>query len=177
MWPWAHAALGYLLYTLYLRVHRRTRPSGWPVVALGVGTQLPDLVDKPLAWYLSVLPYGRTLAHSLFVAVPVVLLVWWVAARRDEEPVGLAFAVGYLSHLLGDSLYGILTQQWSDLFFLVWPLAAPPETETVGLIAHLCDIDGEPFFLFGLSLTVAVLALWNYHGRPGLGELWAVVAR
>ena len=28
------------------------------VLALALGTQLPDLVDKPLAWYLDVLPFG-----------------------------------------------------------------------------------------------------------------------
>ncbi|WP_255196445.1 metal-dependent hydrolase [Halorarius litoreus] len=175
MWPWGHAALGYLLYTVYLRLRAQGTPTGWPVVALGFGTQVPDLVDKPLAWYLSVLPYGRTLAHSLFVAIPVVLLVGWVARRRKRPVVGVAFGLGYLSHLLGDSLHALLTQQWGDLFFLVWPLTTPPDAETVGLIAHLRDIDGSPFFLFGLLLTVAMLVLWNHHGRPGLAELWSVV--
>lgn len=174
MWPWAHAALGYLYYTLYLRVRTREPPSGWPVVALGVGTQFPDLIDKPLAWYLSVLPYGRTLAHSVFVAVPVSLLALWLARRRDRPLIGVAFAVGTLSHLLGDSLHAILTAEWADLGFLVWPLVAPPDSETVGVLAHLRDIEGSPFFLFGLGLTLAMLVLWNRRGHPGLAELVSV---
>jgi hypothetical protein len=174
MWPWAHAALGYLWYTLYLRARRSGVPAGWPVVALGVGTQLPDLVDKPLAWYLSVLPYGRTLAHSLLVAVPVVLLAVWLTRRRDQRLVGVAFGVGYLSHLLGDSLHALVTVDWADLSFLLWPLLEPPippEGETVGLLAHLRDIEGSPFFLFGLLLTGAMLVLWHRHDCPGVSEL------
>jgi hypothetical protein len=175
MWPWAHAALGYLWYTLYLRGRNAGVPAGWSVVALGIGTQFPDLVDKPLAWYLSVLPYGRTLAHSLFVAVPVTLLVSWLARRRAHRLVGVAFGVGYLSHLFGDSFHALVTLTWSDLGFLVWPLVAPPETEVVGLLAHLRDIEGSPFFLFGLLLTGSMLLLWHHHGHPGLTELWGLV--
>ncbi|WP_255150045.1 metal-dependent hydrolase [Halorarius halobius] len=177
MWPWAHAALGYLCYTLYLRGRGRGQPSGWPVVALGVGTQLPDLVDKPLAWYLHVLPYGRTLAHSLLVAAPLVALVWWLAARRNQRATGTAFAVGYLAHLLGDALYGLVTFQWADLGFLLWPLVDPPESEVEGVIAHLSDILESPFVLFGFALTAAMLLLWNHHGRPGLAELGTAVRR
>lgn len=174
MWPWGHAALGYLLYTVYLRLRSQGIPAGWAVVALGFGTQFPDLVDKPLAWYIGVLPYGRTLAHSLLVAVPVVMVVGLIARRRNRPLVGVAFGIGYLSHLLGDSLSGIVSQAWGDLFFLVWPLAAAPDEETVGLLAHLRDIEGSPLVLFGLVLTVAMLALWNSHGRPGLAELWSL---
>jgi hypothetical protein len=31
----------------------------------GVGTQLSNLIDKPLTWYVDVLPYGRSFAHPL----------------------------------------------------------------------------------------------------------------
>ena len=68
-----------------------------------------------------------------------------------------------------------MTLTWSDLGFLVWPLVAPPETEVVGLLAHLRDIEGSPFFLFGLLLTGSMLLLWHHHGHPGLTELWGLV--
>jgi hypothetical protein len=49
MWPWGHLAVGYLLSAgaAYLRDH--SSPRGLAVVALAAGTQLPDLLDKPLA--------------------------------------------------------------------------------------------------------------------------------
>lgn len=177
MWPWGHAALGYLLYSLYLRRGVPEQPTGWAVVILGFGTQFPDLVDKPLAWYLHVLPYGRTLTHSLLVAVPIILLVHRVASRRDQQPLSIAFGLGYLSHLLGDSLHAVLNTEWADLAFLVWPLLPIPneDSETEGLIAHLLDIEGSPFFLFGLGVTVTGLGLWNAHGRPGFAEVVSVV--
>lgn len=178
MWPWAHAAFGYLLYTGILRVRETGQPVGWPVVALAVGTQVPDLVDKPLAWYLQVLPYGRSLTHSLLIAVPLVLAVWLVARHRGHPAVGSAFAVGHLSHLAGDALHAMLAAEWADLAFLVWPLLPLPhqDTELEGLVAHLRNIEGSPFFLFGLLLTAVGLGLWIRHGRPGVAELRGAIA-
>ena len=38
------------------------------MLALAIGTQLPDLIDKPLTYQFAVLPSGRSLGHSLFFA-------------------------------------------------------------------------------------------------------------
>lgn len=57
MWPWGHVGAGYLVYTL-LRRHTGERPAGAAVLALAVGTQFPDLVDKPLGWTVGLLPGG-----------------------------------------------------------------------------------------------------------------------
>jgi hypothetical protein len=91
MWPWAHAALGYLAYTLYLRGRFNARPVGLPVVALGFGTQAPDLIDKTLAWYVGVLPYGRSLAHSLLAGSPIMLAVVAVFRARGADRVSRLF--------------------------------------------------------------------------------------
>lgn len=178
MWPWAHAAFGYLLYTGVLRVREGGQPTGWPVVALAVGTQVPDLVDKPVAWYLQMLPYGRSLTHSLLIAVPLALAVWLVARHRGHPAVGIAFAVGHLSHLAGDALHATLAAEWADLAFLVWPLLPLPhqDTELEGLVAHIRNIEGSPFFLFGLLLTAVGLVVWIRHGRPGVAELRGAIA-
>lgn len=177
MWPWAHAALGYLCYTFYLRVRFDEQPVGLPVVALGVGTQLPDLIDKTLAWYVGALPYGRSLSHSLLTGGVIMLTIVVLFRLRNAEASGTAFAVGYLSHFLGDA-FGILVERsWADLAFLVWPVLPIPgiEDETIGLITHLRNIEGSPLFLFGLILTTYGLALWYRHGLPGLRELLALV--
>ena len=63
MWPWDHLAFGYVWYTLASRGWDGRPPSNAAAIALAVGTQFPDLVDKPLAWWLDVLPAGRSLGH------------------------------------------------------------------------------------------------------------------
>ncbi|WP_254822955.1 metal-dependent hydrolase [Haloglomus halophilum] len=171
MWPWAHAALGYLAYTLYLRGRFSERPVGLPVVALGFGTQLPDLIDKTLAWYVGVLPYGRSLAHSLLTGTVIMLAVVAALRLRGAETSGTALAIGYASHFFGDAFGSLVSLSFGDLVFLAWPLAPSPSTETVGILTHLRDIEGSPLFLFGLGLTVVGLGLWYRHGLPGLREL------
>ena len=171
MWPWAHAAVGYLAYRLLgWRVGRPPDPAA--VVVLGVTTQLPDLIDKPLGWYLGVLPGGRSLAHSLLFAG----LVWAIAdsaARRYDRP-GLAgvAALGYLSHLAGDSYQAVLTGEFAGLTFLAYPFVPIPEGPPgVGLLYLIRTQQLDPFFLFGLALTALAVGLWLADGRPGLGVL------
>jgi len=173
MWPWAHLGFGYLLYRV-TPAGRSPPLDGAAVLAVAFGTQFPDLIDKPLAWYLGVLPSGRSLAHSLLAFVLVVGVARAVAGRYDRPAVAGGFGVGYLSHLLGDSLHALVTVEWADLSFLLWPLLEPPippEGETIGVLAHLRDIEGSPFFLFGLLLTGAMVVLWDRHGWPGVTEL------
>src|SRR6056297_3615611 len=98
MWPWGHAVVGYLAYSGTTHVGWKRPPSHAATVALLFGTQFPDLVDKPLAWSLGVLPSGRSLAHSTLTAVLLVCVLYVVFARR-RAVVG-AFALGYASHLL-----------------------------------------------------------------------------
>jgi hypothetical protein len=76
MWPWGHLALGYLLYSPFARARFGRPPTDRATLLLAFGTQLPDLVDKPLAWRLDVLPAGRTLGHSLLSVVAVSALVY-----------------------------------------------------------------------------------------------------
>jgi hypothetical protein len=177
MWPWAHAALGYVWYTLYLWARFGERPVGLPVVALGLGTQLPDLVDKTLAWYLHVLPYGRSLAHSLLTGTVILLAGAYLFRARGADRSAMAFTIGYASHFVGDAYEHVIEGSWPDLAFLVWPLLPIPgiESEVEGVLAHLRNIEGEPFFLFGLALTVIALGLWVRHGLPGLRALVGLV--
>ena len=73
MWPWEHAAVAYLCWAALDR--RAARSEGAAVVAVLVGSQFPDLIDKPLSWVFQVLPTGQSLAHSLLFALPLIGLV------------------------------------------------------------------------------------------------------
>lgn len=187
VWPWEHLALGYLLYSGYRRARGR-RPRGGPVLVLAFATQFPDLVDKPLAWSLGVLPGGTSLAHSALVAVPVLVVVAALAARLGVPAVGPAFAIGYLSHLLGDVLYPALTGGGLGGRFLLWPLVSAPAGDYSGVLVEFLQLWGDylaflltpagvTYLLFEVAFLSAALVVWVLDGRPGPGTVRrAVVA-
>lgn len=169
MWPWGHAAVGYLCYVLYLHGRGQGRPADLPVLAVGLGTQAPDLVDKTLAWYLPVLPAGRSLAHSLIAVVVVSAVVYALARRRNRSDVGGAFAIGYLTHPLVDGLQAFVAGEWQFLTYLAYPLLpAPHYPGEHGLLAHLLRLEASPWIVGELVLTAAALLVWRHHGYPGL---------
>ncbi|WP_135820846.1 metal-dependent hydrolase [Halostella litorea] len=176
MWPWGHLAAGYLLWTALVRERRFRPPTGAEAVLLAVGTQFPDLVDKPLAWSLGVLPNGRSLAHSMFVAAAVVAVAVALARRRDRPVLGVAFGVGYGVHLATDALPTLAAGRYADLAFLAWPLLPAVEYDTdPSFAAHFLGIEPTPLFLFEIGLSAVALAVWVRDGTPGVDALRATL--
>ena len=170
MLPWTHAAFGYLLLLSVSALLRR-RLSRAELIAVIVGTQLPDLVDKPLAWWFSVLPSGRSLAHSLLVAVPLSLLVLALAWYLTHPEVGLAFGLGYASHLIGDSYVAIYYWRPEEFTFLLWPwLPAYPYDDFVGLTDFFSQVAvTRSFLLFlGVAAGIGVVFLVQFARAPTL---------
>ena len=182
MWPWTHLAFGYLLVSLLWRL-RANRVTGAVAVAAALGTQFPDLVDKPLAWGLGVLPAGRSLAHSVLTAAAVSAVVLYVAARRDRRAPALAFVVGYGSHLAGDTIPKLPTSDFESLTFLLWPLLPLPEYDGAEpVVANLSEVVAAPtaFLLASpsrLALLALVLAVWWADGFPGAAGVGRYVTR
>jgi len=161
MWPWAHAAVGYLLYATY--AYRRGLPlRGLPVVAAVIATQGPDLLDKPLAWTFAILPTGRSLGHSLLFAALLAAVGWYALARRFGRPnIAVGAAVGYLSHLPADGLGAILAGRWADLSYLAWPLLPLPEYDLApSFAAHFAAFELSTLTLVGFGLTVLAVLVW-----------------
>ena len=185
MWPWEHLAVGYLCYSLGVHLFARRAPRGWPVVALAVGTQFPDLVDKPLAWTFAVLPAGHSLAHSLFVALPASALAVLVAWGLDRRQVGVAFAVGYLSHLPADVVYPALIGGHPNVGFLFWPVVPAVETQTdlgfvemvrtlfVRYAAELRSGRLTAYVAAEVGLLLSTFLLWLHDGSPPLRSVWS----
>ena len=168
MWPLGHVAVAYLCYAGLRRARDGMPAREFALVALLVGSQLPDLVDKPLSWYLGVLPTGRSLAHSLVVIGPLVALAYLVARRYGRAEYGIAAGVGAGSHLLAD-VFPVL---WgaADPAILVWPLLPlepyPDGAPTIaGLLAESL---GEPYFLAEFVLAAIAVVVWRHEGYPGL---------
>lgn len=182
MWPWGHLAVGYVAFSAFVRIGLRSRPSDRAVVALAVATQLPDLIDKPLAWQFGLLSNGIGAAHSLIVGVPAALALG-VALRSEGRPqLGAGVAVGYCGHVLGDLLFAALFSRPPILPSFLWPVYATPASAAPGLGAKtrqlLLDsralLGGElglTYFLLEALLICGTAALWIVDGKPG----WALL--
>ena len=176
MWPLGHAAVAYLCYAGLWHSRTAQPPADGAAVGLLLGSQLPDLVDKPLSWYLSVLPTGRSLAHSLVVIGPLIALVWVLSSRYSRGEYGIAFGVGAIAHVLTDALPTL----WSDggASFLLWPLLAlePYPDGAPSIMGLLVDSLGDPFFISEFVLAAIAVGLWHRDGYPGLGLIQRRIA-
>lgn len=170
MWPWGHLAVAYLLYSLY--THRRfdRSPLAIPALAVAVGSQFPDLIDKPLAWTVGVLPGGRTLGHSLFFAALLIPAVYAVAIRFRRRDVGTAFVIGHPSHLAADVPPAALGGEFGGAGFLLWPLAGAPTDEPTGGIIEtlLTTYSMGTYEWVQLALLAIAAVVWYRDGMPGL---------
>ena len=162
MWPPGHLAFGYLLRVALDRSSNvRSRAV---LLALALGTQFPDLVDKPLAWWLSVLPSGRSLAHSILFALVLLPAAAALCRRLGRSELAAPFALGHLSHLAGDAIWPLLTGAYAELGFLLWPLARRPPEELIGLGDYVLLTALSPYTLSQVALVVVAAAIW-WRGR------------
>ncbi|MFC7199682.1 metal-dependent hydrolase [Halospeciosus flavus] len=125
MLPLAHAAIGLLAYAgVQLPRDWRSLTVGGAAAAL-LGSQFPDLIDKPLA-YMGLIPSGRSVAYSLFV-LGVVGLFLYVYTPSEWRLEALAFLTAALSHPLVDAHQQLLEQGVSGLpGYLLWPITQAP---------------------------------------------------
>jgi membrane-bound metal-dependent hydrolase YbcI (DUF457 family) len=187
MWPWGHLAVGYLSYVAWLRVRgasTRTQ-TGVTVAAVGVGSQFPDIIDKPLAWTVPLLPSGRSLAHSLIIATVVIAVTYRISQTYDYEDTAIAFGVGYVSHSLSDLgptvVWGLLRGDVSQLewtTYLLWPLlSSPPYPLDSSFQEHIVAFQPDAYVVFQFALAGVALAVWKQSGEPGLSAARTVVHR
>lgn len=187
MWPWEHAAVGYLAYSLICHTYYRESPGGLDAFVVLFASVLPDLIDKPLAYQFGVFDTGYALGHSIFFAIPLATVVGIGTRRLGRPRAGIAFATGYLLHLPGDVVPHYL--RGSERFDRVlWPLAETRGTTgTDGLAdftwlyftdywAALTAGDPPTYLLVQTGMVVCTLFLWLYDGAPVLRECF-VAAR
>ncbi len=182
MMPWGHLAVGYLLYSAGVRVARGHGPRELPSLALVFGTQLPDLIDKPLNWWFSVFD-GRAFGHSLLIMIPLSLAVYVVARRHDHGDLGAAFGSGLVIHLLTDGWLAILAGSVrANAPYLLWPIYPTPTYPKDSLADHVvAQVEairalpwGSPAELLTSWLAIQALLLlvplsvWMYDGYPGV---------
>ena len=167
MWPWGHLAVAYLCYVALSLVGERSEPNRVTLLALAFGSQFPDLVDKPLAWWFDVLPSGRSLAHSLITATILLSIAYLISTRFDRQESVVAFGVGYVSHSLSDLgldvVLGLFAGDMSQLrwtTYLLWPVLAPPPYANDGsFVAQLAAFELSRSMIGQLVLAIAI-AVW-----------------
>lgn len=189
MWPWGHALLGYLLYSLFSHVRYRDPPGEREALLVAFGALLPDLIDKPLAWEFGVFETGYALGHSILFAGPLAVAAGLFGRAVGDGRAGLAFGVGLLLHLAGDVLPGYARTGELTVDHLLWPVAVvgnpgPPPGLVGGTwrnlspyLDRLLALDLTPYLLAQLGLAAAAVALWIYDGTPGPRALYAGARR
>lgn len=190
MMPWEHAMLGYVAYSILLRVLQSAPPTPTETVAVGFASVLPDLVDKPLAWQYDLFLSGHAVGHSVFVAVPVSVAFLFVAWRRGWTRAGVGFGIGYLFHLPGDLLGQYLRGGPIPFHRVLWPLRHEGSGYEAGfreelienlveysqwLLRELSSGDPEPYLFVLFGLGVASGLLWVADGMPIVRELYGML--
>lgn len=178
MWPLGHVAVAYLCYTLATRARIDAPPAHVPALILVIGSQFPDLVDKPLAWYLAMLPTGRSFAHSLLLLVPLSITITLVADRYAHSEYGIAFAIGAISHTFVD-VAPLLWDSETSPNQLLWPITPvePYESGPPSVLALFRDSLSDPYFLAEFVLAAVAFAYWRRHGYPGLEPIRTALER
>ncbi len=169
MQPVVHLSVGYLCYAAVVRWRDGSGeiPAGEPALVAIVAAGLADLIDKPLA-ASGVVDVGRTVGHSLLFVVPLLALVWFVSRRTNREELGLAFVTGYSSHIATDVPWHVLSGDFHELGFLLWPLTDMPPYTGVKYLGTVGGVEVTTLWLEAIIL-VAGVTLWWHDGRPGVG--------
>ena len=169
MWPWGHLAVAYLIYSAFSRTRFDVPPRAGAAFVVAVGSQSPDLIDKPLAWTLTLLPSGRSLAHSVFFAGLVLLIARELGRRYNRPTLAVAFGIGYLSHLVTDAVSPLWAGDHASLAYLVWPLLPMHDSPTPGIIWYILSQEWTPYASVQFALFVVACGVWVFDGTPGMG--------
>lgn len=167
MWPWEHVAIAYVIFSLAYKGIGSKPPQGTAVWVLVMAALLPDAIDKPLAWQWNIFETGYGLGHSIFFAIPLTVLILGICWRANRPAHGIAFAIGYLSHLVLDVVPLYLRSGRLELHRILWPIAEAPQPH-----ANESFLDGLQTYLSmavsGIGTSEAVIILVAFFGMVGL---------
>ncbi|EMA40905.1 metal-dependent hydrolase [Halobiforma nitratireducens] len=184
MWPWEHAIVGYLTYSLFCHAYYRDSPGGLEAFAVVFASVLPDIIDKPLAWEFGVFETGYALGHSIFFAGPLAIVVGLLARSWGRQRAGIAFGLGYLLHLPADIVDGYVRGGYLEFGIVLWPvrpIETPPTHSHEGFLAEFVRLfagyqeqllagDLSTYLWLQLGVGVLTALLWLSDGAPVLRE-------
>jgi membrane-bound metal-dependent hydrolase YbcI (DUF457 family) len=162
MFPIEHFIVAVVPVIAYILVRDRRPPAVRLLAVVFVGSQFPDLIDKPLAHQFGIIPSGRVFMHSLPVAVPFLAAVALYGWKTDRNRLSSAFAFAYLSHLLADNYRPLLAPIPTVSPDLLWPFTRPVTRAPVPHWAGAGGINVRLWTLFSVvvvSICVYVLVV------------------
>lgn len=158
MLPIEHFIVAFLPILGYVSVRDKELPTPRLAALVFVGSQFPDLIDKPLAHQFGLLPSGRVGMHSLPIAVPFVCVVVAYGWYTDRLRLTSVFAFAHLSHLLADNYRPLLGPTPSVSPDLLWPFTQPvPRSAVPGW----AGVDGINVLLW-TTFSIVVLTIFGY---------------
>ncbi|WP_324756976.1 metal-dependent hydrolase [Haloarcula sp. GH36] len=158
MFPTAHLALALIPVVAFALVRDRRIPSTSLVGLCAVGSQFPDLIDKPLAHVFHLIPSGRVFMHSLPFAIPLSLLVGWYALETHRLRAGAVFVFAYGTHVLADNWTGLTDGNPELPPDLLWPFVQPVQRPVVPHWAGIGSINLHLWAVF----SAVVLSVFGY---------------
>lgn len=173
-----HLAIAYLGWVAIERRGVIDHHHDSAVLVLALGALFPDLIDKPLAWYVGVLPTGRSLGHSLIVLIPLCVALGFVAKRHDRLPWAIAFTIGAISHVLVDAAPVLWRDDASARFLMypVLPVQPYPDADPPGFWMLLQNSLTEPYFALEFVLLGIAIIVWSREGYPGITTVRGIVS-
>lgn len=158
MLPAEHFIVAFLPVLAYVLLRDRHLPRLRFVALVFVGSQFPDLIDKPLAHQFGILPSGRVFMHSLPIAIPFLLAVGIYGWKTGRKRLSAAFAFGHLSHLLADNHRALLRADPAIPPDLLWPFVQPTQRPPIPYWAGAGGINVSLWTLF----SIVVLSVLGY---------------
>lgn len=125
MFPHQHFIVALVPVVAYVLVSDRRLPTRHLVGVVFLGSQFPDLVDKPLAHQFVVLPSGRVFMHSVPTVLPFLLVLGVYGWKTERLGLSLAFGFAHLSHVLADHTSSLLSTNPQLPPELLWPFLPP----------------------------------------------------
>lgn len=166
MFPIEHFFVAFFPVLMYVLVIDRRLPRVRLAAVAFIGSQFPDLVDKPLAYQFGLIPSGRVFVHSLPIALPFLIgiIIYGWKTERNRLSVGFAFA--YVSHLVADNygpLFGPHPRIRPDL---LWPFADPVSRPDVPSWAGVGGIyttlwTGISLLILFITGIIVLVDLWR----------------
>lgn len=170
MSPLEHFLAGFVPVLVYFILRYRQLPSVGVVFVIFVGSQFPDLVDKPLS-LANVIPWGRVFMHSLPFALPVAAVVLLYAVATDQQHLGVGFVFAYLLHIPGDWYGRLLSGEIPpDILWPIMPIPAHPNAPWWGGPGDIYAYIWSFYSIFVLSFTFTMLTADISHQLTGEEE-------
>jgi len=157
MLPPEHFLAAFVPVLAYFAIRYRQFPSVGVVFVVFVGSQFPDLIDKPLS-LANVIPWGRVFIHSLPFAIPIAAVVLWYAVATNQQHLGGGFVFAYLLHIPGDWYGRLLSGDIPpDLLWPIMSIPAHPDAPGWGGPGDIYAYIWSFYAILLLSLAITML--------------------